>query len=193
MSTIKVTNIKAADGTDALTIADSSGNVELQTTNANLILPSGGGISFPDATQINSATDDNATLSTYETGYVPNPLYVGGTQYNLNSSEDQLHYIRIGDLVYLAGEIDSLGATNSATGAITLKLPFTSASSTGGHLRSGHNGQRAYVQSTAYACNITIDESSTEANVKQATSLSDFSITSNQRISINVSLCYYAA
>jgi len=108
-------------GTDRVQI-DSSGNVELKTTNADLILPSGGGISFQNhsvssVTGASSTTSDNV-LDDYEEG-TWTPTFSSGSAYTSNFT-----YIKIGKVVHITGYLASVSGFPSSGILAISGLPF---------------------------------------------------------------------
>ena len=143
-------------GTERLRI-DSSGNVELKTTNADLILPSGGGISFQNHS-VSSATGASSTTSAnvlddYEEGtWTPTLLAFSQTGTSTTSGK----YTKIGRMVYFSLTVSTTGTITSTVNSSRFGgLPFQVISS-GSAFQSGVNN---FGDSHKGLCLIYTDES----------------------------------
>jgi hypothetical protein len=136
MSTLKVTNIKAADGTDALTIADGTGVIG---ANKFTDLAGTGAPDFPNGLVLSSnATGGDisgVTLDDYEEGTWEMTLHDANSGGNQSDYSATGTYVKIGNLVKVtlnssvtftnySGSPSSLTSTN----AIYWSLPFTPSS-----------------------------------------------------------------
>ena len=110
---------------------DSSGNVELKTTNANLILPSGGGISFQNhsvssVTGASSTTSDNV-LDDYEEGtFTPSYAPTSGSFASIGYASRIGEYIKVGNVVtcHVLIKTSSLDKTGASGNVKITGFPF---------------------------------------------------------------------
>ena len=85
-----------------------------------------GGIDFSGA-QTNLAGMSSETLDAYEEGIHTTVLADSGTgTITVNTSDDQLSYVKVGNLVTVIGR-PIITSVSSPTGYLTMTLPFTSA------------------------------------------------------------------
>jgi len=129
------TSIRFFNDTTERVRIDSAGNVELKTTNADLILPSGGGISFQNhsvssATGASSTTSDNV-LDDYEEGTFTPVFADASSGGNQSSTGATANYTKIGNQVTLFVSMNNID-TSGLSGPVYFQgLPFTSSGSGG--------------------------------------------------------------
>ena len=108
------TAIQTTSGTDNFTIAD--GNLVIGTA--------GHGIDFSAASNASGTTSE--LLDDYETGtYTPSLTGQSGGSISIYSSEANLSYTKVGNIVHVHGRIRLHIVNNSMAGAARLSLPFT--------------------------------------------------------------------
>jgi len=133
MSTLKVTNIKAADGTSALSIADGTGKVSL-ATGSDLALQGTGKVFAPNGIVFSSTelTGDDASTTTrtessnllddYEEG-TWSPTLAGFTETGTSTATGR--YTKIGRIVYFSLEVSTTGTIASTINTSNFSgLPF---------------------------------------------------------------------
>jgi hypothetical protein len=124
MSTIKVTNIKAADGISALTIADGTGVVG---ANKFTDLAGTGAPDFPNGLVLSSnATGGDisgVTLDDYEEGTFATTIS-GAADVTVNDTGRTHYYTKIGNLVHCKLYFNITGSS-SGTPRFTFTVPFS--------------------------------------------------------------------
>ena len=104
----------------------SGGNVELKTTNANLILPSGGGIDFGNQTNTGSSIS-NQVLEHYERGIFTPTIFTASNS-NFAGSGTSGVYLRIGEWITVGMIIQNISwpTSNTSESVSVGGLPFAS-------------------------------------------------------------------
>lgn len=99
---------------------------DMATPHIDLLGTNGVGIKFPATA--NPSTDAN-TLDDYQEGTYNPTITTGTGTVTLNASFDTLQYTKIGDTVFISGEI-RVGSVSTPSGVATISLPFANRSRT---------------------------------------------------------------
>ena len=128
-SILKVDQIQNTDGQSALVIA-SDGSVN--------------GVKYAEAASPSGRTITSTTMSSFEQGTWTPSIEIGSASTGITYASRSADYVRIGNLVFVNGDI-ALSSKGSITGSVQIAgLPFTVYDRTGATSNDGGAGLCAY-------------------------------------------------
>jgi hypothetical protein len=184
--------IQGGANTDRASInltSGSDGHVKFNVNNSEVARFISGGLAI-------GGTGSANTLDDYEEGdFQVTTTYAGSGSWGLNTSNDTLHYVKVGNVVHIMGQI-KVNAYSSASGIGYIDLPFTQAAQTEDADTGTGEVQilGASANSNVFCINVYSGLARLYFDRHDATSLANAALAQfDSNMAINISISYHTA